>query len=155
MSIEVVGMARLLARFRRIPEAVRTDVVRHIQRDELRPLASDIRSAAGSDRQSRRAASTMHVAASRDGGAIRVGGGGGLGSTVLQGAEYGGQRKPRRPYVTRSPRGTAYVVRRRATMQFRPNLGRRGYWFWPSARRDLKGIRKRIRQVAAKALNDG
>lgn len=153
MHVQLYGLDRLRARFGRMPKAVIEAVGRHIQRDELAPLAEHIRAAAASDRQSARAAGTMRTTSTREGGSIRVGGSG-LGGVLLDGAEFGGQRKPRRPYVTRSRRGNPYIVRRRTTMQFRPNLGQRGYWFWPSARRDLKGIRKRIRTVAAKAVNN-
>jgi len=44
-------------------------------------------------------------------------------------------------------------VRRRTTKQFHPHLGRRGYWFWPAVRKDLKGINRRVYELLAKAVN--
>jgi hypothetical protein len=78
------------------------------------------------------------------------------GSTpVTMGAEFGsfGKRSKKRAYVTRSRKGNAYVVRRRTKVQFRPHLGRRGYWFWPAVRKDLKGINRRVGELIREAVN--
>jgi hypothetical protein len=71
------------------------------------------------------------------------------------GAEYGGGKRPKRAYVNRSRSGRPYVVRRRTTKQFHPYLGTRGYWFWPTVRLDLKGIRKRIKTAVVQAVTRG
>lgn len=70
---------------------------------------------------------------------------------VAKGAEFGGRRGPKRSYVT-SRKGTAYLVRRRTTMQFLPWVGNRGYAIVPSMRRSLRGIRKRILTAITEAV---
>lgn len=61
---------------------------------------------------------------------------------VATGAEFGGRRGPRKPYATQR-RGTAYIVRRRTTMQFLP-WNPRGYALVPAMRSSMAGIRQRI-----------
>lgn len=61
---------------------------------------------------------------------------------VAKGAEFGGRRKPRKPYATHR-RGTVYIVRRRTTMQFLPS-NPRGYAITPAMRHSMAGIRQRI-----------
>jgi len=39
-------------------------------------------------------------------------------------------------------------------MQFAPFLGTRGYWFWPTARTDLKGINARIGKILSSVVSD-
>lgn len=84
----------------------------------------------------RRAASTVGVTRESQGIGLHGGRGGGLGATLFPGGEYGGRKSKKVPYATRSPRGTAYVVRRRTTMQFLTHLGHEGYFFWPTLRGD-------------------
>lgn len=156
MSVELVGMAKLKARFSRLPKRIADETSRFLYDHEVRPLARSMASAAaGLPGAASKSAATLSVVRLRDGAQVRAGGGGGLGSELLYGTEFGGRRRPRRAYVTRSRRGTPYIVRRRTTMQFLPHLGRRGYWYWPSVRRDLKGVRKRIHDVMVKVANDG
>lgn len=63
---------------------------------------------------------------------------------LTMGAEYGGRSGVYRSYATRSRKGNPYIVRRRTTMQFLPNLGTRGYAIMPAMRRSMGGIHKRI-----------
>jgi len=73
---------------------------------------------------------------------------------VLKGAEFGGRRRKKKAVVTRSRSGRGYIMRRRTTMQFAPFLGTRGYWFWPTARTDLKGINARIGKILSSVVSD-
>jgi hypothetical protein len=151
-GVEVQGLEALQRRFADMPEAVDRTLADAIEA-EIDPLIVTMRSMAGRyGKVPAKAAATARVEGTAGGLQVRVGGGSGLGSTLLYGAEYGGRKRPRRPYATR--RGdTAYIVRRRATMQFLPHLGSRGYWFWQSARQDLKGINSRVGQVLREALH--
>lgn len=70
---------------------------------------------------------------------------------VAKGAEFGGRRGPKMSYATHR-KGTAYLVRRRTTMQFLPFVGTRGYAIVPAMRRSLKGIRQRIFDAIREAV---
>jgi hypothetical protein len=82
----------------------------------------------------RRAASTIDMSRDTEGITFRGGGRGGVNGVLFPGGEYGGRKSKKVAYATRSPRGTAYVVRRRTTMQFLPHLGQEGYMVWPTLR---------------------
>lgn len=154
--IELRGLTAVRTLFGRMPARVRDAAVAHINRHEVTPLASDIRRhgyAQGA--VPAMAASTTRVQSLANGARVTLGGSGTLGAVLTPGAEYGGRRRPKRPYVTRSRNGTPYVIRRRTTMHFRPNLGSRGYFVWPTTRRDLKGIRKRLHDAIVKAVDRG
>lgn len=155
MTVVIRGLAELKRRFGRLPAAVSKATERHIQRDELGPMPPHMRSAAGFRRQASVAASTVRYAPVRGGARVSAGEGGGIGSTLLLGAEFGGRRKPKRAYAYRSPKGTVYVARRRATQQFLPHVGRRGYWFYPTVRKDMRGIRGRLRDVIQDVIDEG
>jgi hypothetical protein len=71
---------------------------------------------------------------------------------VAMGAEYGGRSGRYRSYATRSRRGTPYLVRRRTTMQFLPNLGTRGYAIMPAMRRSMSGIHARLLTAVEEAV---
>jgi hypothetical protein len=77
------------------------------------------------------------------------------GTEFLLGAEFGGRRAPRRRYVTRSKKGTAYVVNRRTTMQFHPWAGHQGYWFTPAWKASLQGVRAKLLTALTKAVDGG
>jgi hypothetical protein len=94
------------------------------------------------------------MASTPDGMSIVAGGTGGTASVVLKGAEFGGRRRKKKAVVTRSRSGRGYIMRRRTTMQFAPFLGTRGYWFWPTARTDLKGINARIGKILSSVVSD-
>lgn len=101
------------------------------------------------------AASSLRFERTTDGANVAVGGGGGLPAILLMGAEFGG-RKRKTTYVSRSRRGTPYIVnQRRTTMQFLPHLGNRGYWFWPSVRRQLDGVMRRATDKVMEVASHG
>ena len=146
-SVAIIGADQLLRRVAKWPADIQRAVAKQITR-EVEPLTAHMRSrASGYGRMATLAASTVRLATVPAGLTLTAGGRTDLASTLLYGAEYGGRKRPRRPYATRSRSGGAYIVRRRTTMQFRPHLGSRGYWFWQTARTDLKGINKRVRDV--------
>lgn len=155
MTVVIKGLTELRARFGRLPRSIGTATERHIQRQELNPMAPHMRAAAGFRRQAALAASTVRYSPVKGGGRVSAGGGGGLASTLLKGAEFGGRRKPKRAYAYRSPLGTVYIARRRATRQFLPYLGTRGYWFYPTVRKDMRGIRGRLRDVVQRVIDGG
>jgi hypothetical protein len=90
----------------------------------------------------RRAASTVRVTKDTMGITVQAGGGGGLGGELFAGGEFGGRKSKKKGYATRSPRGKAYTVVRRTTMQFLPHLGNEGYFFWPTIRAFLPQLYK-------------
>jgi hypothetical protein len=104
-------------------------------------IEADMRAAAHTKVQ-RRAAGTIDVGKDSQGIAIRGGQGGGLGSALFAGGEFGGRKSKKEFYSTRSPNGRAYVVKRRVTMQFLPHLGTTGYFFWPTMRDWLPRLEK-------------
>jgi hypothetical protein len=150
-ALEILGLDRLLRRTRAWPREMHDAAVKVVQTDVAR-LDHDMPARAARYGGAARIAGAS-VASSKggDGASLRAGGSG-LAGELVMGAEFGGRRKPKRPYVTRSPKGTPYIVRRRTTMQFKPHLGHRGYWWFPVIREDLKGIRKRIRTAVVKAM---
>jgi hypothetical protein len=146
--IQVIGLDSLTNRMtswpRQIDDAVHDQVL-----VEVRPLMSTMHGLASSyGGVARKAAEHLTIASTQDGVSVTAGG-----APMIFGAEFGSHRKRRRSLVTRSRRGTPFVVpRRRTTMQFKPHLGRRGYWFWPAVRTDLKGINRRVFQIIMKAV---
>lgn len=150
-ALEILGLDRLLRRMRGWPDEMHAAAVKVVHTDVTR-LDHDMPArAARYGGAARIAASSVASNKGRDGATLRAGGSG-LAGALVMGAEFGGRRKPRRPYVTRSRKGNPYIVRRRTTQQFKPHLGRRGYWWYPTIRDDLKGIRKRIRVAVVKAM---
>lgn len=104
-------------------------------------IVSDIKGAASSGIE-RRAASTVEMTRDAQGITLLGGQRGGVNAVLFPGGEYGGQKSKKVTYSTRSPRGTAYIVRRRTTMQFKPHSGRQGYFFWPTMREWLPKLEK-------------
>src|SRR6187549_549634 len=143
MRVEVKGGDALRDLTRSLPADVTRAVVLHLHRDEAVPLAQDMRARA--QRYGRigvRAASTITVQSTPDGAILEAGGTGtgNLGAALFAGSEYGGRvRRTTYARKNRSGHGAHAVSRRRTTMMFLPHLGRRGYWFWPAMRADLKG----------------
>lgn len=74
---------------------------------------------------------------------------------LAAGAEFGGRRRRKQTYATRSPRGTVYAVTRRTTQQFLPWTGSRGYALMPAMRRGMSGIRQRILDAVRQAVTRG
>lgn len=156
MGITVKGLDTVVNRLRRMPSVVQVAAVDHITRQEVTPMARDMRRRAGGLGGIPAIASrTIRVSTLKNGARAHAGGSGTLGGVLTKGAEYGGGRRPKRAYVTRSRKGLPYVVKRHTTRQFHPFLGTRGYWFWPTVRLDLKGVRKRIKVAVVKAANRG
>jgi len=66
--------------------------------------------------------------------AVVLGGGSGLASKLVFGAEFGGGVK-RLTYYSRSSTGARYLITlRHTTRHFRPHKGATGYFFWPTIR---------------------
>lgn len=64
---------------------------------------------------------------------------------VAAGAEYGGQRRPKRTYLRKGR-----SVRRRTTMQFLP-FNPKGYGITPALKAGMSGIRQRIADAVGEA----
>lgn len=151
-TVELIGADELARRVADWPRDIHEAVTTQVRR-EVEPLMAHMRGrAAGYGRMATLAASTVRMATVPSGLTVTAGGRGNLASTLLYGAEYGGRKRGKRPYVNRSRSGNGYIMRRRATMQFKPHLGSRGYWYWATAREDLKGINARVRAVIYKAV---
>lgn len=144
-NVQVLGLDDLRQRMFHWPAEL-DRAVRDRVTVEVQPLVGAMRSLAGAVGGSAPlAARSVRVQSTSAGMAVVA-----TATAVLYGAEFGSDRKRRRSYVNRSRKGTAYVVTRRTTKQFKPHLGRRGYWFWPTVRSDLKGINARV----GKAINE-
>lgn len=151
MSVEVTGLSRLLEKLRTGHSRVERAVVAHIARDEVTPMVGHMHSRAGSvSRMAAKGAGHIVAQPTRDGAQLRA-----TANEVTAGTEYGGGRRGKRVVASRSRSGRVYVMRRRTTRQFKPFLGKRGYWYWPTVRGDLRGIRRRILEVSVKALDNG
>lgn len=156
MKVEVDGMDQLRALTASLPRDVRAAVSRHLYADEVIPLAQDMRArAARYGRIGVRAASTITVTATADGATLEAGGTSGLGATLFAGSEYGGRIR-KKTYARRNRSGSgAHSVTRRTTTMFLPHLGRRGYWFWPAMRADLRGIIGRTSDAIDEVIHRG
>lgn len=154
--VDVDGLGQTQRRLDGLAADVRLSVVRHLQNDEAQPLLHAMRSRASRmGTLSRIAGSTLAYSRLPDGGSVSAGGtGSSLGVVLFAGTEYGGQKR-RNTYARRSPKGKAHAVTRRTTMMFRPHLGTRGYWYWPSVRKETRGIVGRTRQAMEKAVDHG
>jgi|SRR5215471_6139518 len=143
--VNFVAFKRQLSK---LDENIQQAAVKQI-RTEVRRLAVDMPPRAASfGRIAARAGRTVSMREDGAGATVKGGGGGGLGGIVFAGAEYGGQRR-RKTYASMVRRtGTVFVVHRRhTTMQFHPHLGSRGYFFWPTIRQDLHGVRSRMNEA--------
>lgn len=154
MAIEVINLSTWLAKLGGMPKRIDAALMAQI-RKEVTPLVGHMKSTAGSyGRMPAKAAGATHIVSMRDGLGVTTGS-----SVLLKGAEYGGRKRPKKTYVTQRRRGSRptrpYIISRRTTQQFLPHLGNRGYWFWPTARKDMKGINKRVRAILREAMNSG
>lgn len=150
-SVDVIGLAGFS---RSLQRAVAGDLQKAMVRnlhDSGPKVVADMRDEA-STKMERHAAGSVTLARTRDGIDLAGGRGATLGAVLFDGAEYGGRKATRVPYATRSPLGRAYVVRRRTTMQFKPHLGREGYFYWPTIREWLPRITKQQDAALRKAL---
>jgi hypothetical protein len=146
-TIEILGLDPLTNRVKTWPREIDNAVHAQIL-VEVRPLMSTMRGLASGVGVARHAARNLRVASTTDGVAVAAGG-----DPTIFGAEFGSHRKRRKAYATRSRKGNGYLVRRRTTMQFKPHLGKRGYWFWPAVRTDLAGINRRVFELLGKAVS--
>lgn len=154
MATLKVDSSEVEARLATLATDVRQPVIEHLRHDEARPLVTAMTSRANRlGRLSSIAARSLEYSAIRDGGRVTGGGSSSsnLSAVLFAGTEYGG-RKRRTTYARRSPKGNSHAVTRRTTMMFRPHLGTRGYWFWPSVRNETRGIVKRVRNVIEGAI---
>lgn len=157
MRVKVDGLDELRALTASLPRGVSVATAQHLHRGEVLPLAQDMRARAGRyGRIGARAASTLTVTATSQGATLDAGGtGSDLGSVLFAGSEYGGRIR-KTTYARRGRNGgRAHPVTRRTTRMFLPHLGRRGYWFWPAMRTDLRGIIARTSDVVQKVIDDG
>ena len=123
VGIEVEGLRELQARVRRLPKVAQAELreasqaIADMEAPRLRGAAS------ASSRQAGAIASSIRVRRDRfpaiaAGGRGRTGvSGGATAGQLFYGAEFGGRRS-------------------RTTMQFRPHLGKQGYWLFPTLRED-------------------
>lgn len=149
-SIQILGLDPLTRRVKTWPQTITRELRAQVL-VEVRPLVTDMRGLAHSVGGSAvHAARHLRIVSTQDGMSVAAGG-----DPVIFGAEFGSKRnrRQRRRYIGRSRAGRGYIVKRRTTMQFKPHLGRRGYWFWPTVRTDLKGINKRVYELLVKAVN--
>jgi hypothetical protein len=150
-SIDVTGLAHFSKSIRRaVSGDLQEEMVRSIQ-DAGPKMLSQMQGEASS-RIEKHAVGSVTVRKARDGIELAGGQGGGLDATLFPGGEYGGRKSKRVPYATRSPNGTAYIVRRRTTMQFKPHLGKHGYFFWPTVREWMPKLAKAQEEAIDKAL---
>lgn len=152
-KVQILGIGVLRGRMQRWPSQISAAVRDQITK-EVSTLIDDMRARANAVGGSARlASSTLRIESTKDGMSVIAGGTSGRESLVLKGAEFGGGKRPKRAYVTLSRRGRPYIVRRRTTRQFRPFLGSHGYWYWPTAKKDLKGINARVGAIIRGAVS--
>lgn len=164
MGLDVEGLRPFLRRLNQLPKTAQKEireVAQMVAADEVNRIVS---AGEASDAQSRAVAG--FVRASRDrvpaisaGGSRRTGvTGGATAGQLFFGAEFGGRSRKRFEDITSTVRGrtgrartvrvgSRFVGRKNTTAQFRPHLGRTGYWFWPTLRRDRDRMYSRWEQV--------
>ena len=157
MGITIEGLRPLIRRLNQLPKAAQQEVreaAQAIADDEATRIAAAGRS---SDKQSRAAAE--FVRARRDrvpsisaGGNRKAGvSGGATAGQLFFGSEFGGGSSKRftrdvtetkitsargRTRTKRTFGAVKFAGKKATTNQFRPHLGRTGYWMWPTIRRD-------------------
>lgn len=150
-SIDTSDIARALGGIRRVVSgSLQKELTANLHAAGPQ-IVAEMKGAAGTKIQ-RRAASTIDMTRDAKGITVRGGHSGGLGGTLFAGGEFGGQKSKRVTYATRSPRGTAYIVRRRTTMQFAPHLGTTGYFYWPTWRTWLPQLYKKQQETLDRAI---
>lgn len=155
--VELLGFDAVYRKFSRAPSTVQAEAIKAIQ-DEATPMLSAMHAAAHTRIQKHAANS---VAIRKDKLGVELAGaaaGSSLDRTLFMGGEFGGRKSRKVTYATRSPRGRAYLVSRRTTMQFLPYLrapsgrGGAGYFFYPTVRVWLPKINKSIGERVAEVL---
>jgi hypothetical protein len=129
-SLYVEGLAEVQAELRAMDVVLRREV-QVVGRQIADAVAADVRGAA-STRAEVKAAATVKRSGNM---AIRAGGGGTPPARMFYGTEFGGQGQPR-------------------TQQFRPHLGKQGYFFWPTIRRESAHIVAMWLKVLDKVVPD-
>jgi hypothetical protein len=156
MEIRVSGADQVSRKLRSARKRIEEQTARYIYESEIRPLGLAIRQRGSSfGGPAKLAANSVQINRLAKGGQIKAPMGGGLNAKLFFGSEFGGRRRPKKAYVTRSRHGRPYIVRRRTTQQFGPYLGTHGYFFFPTTRTLLKGLRARVTKVVVKAVNSG
>ena len=150
-SIDTSGIAKMSSSLRRtISGSLQKEMTANLHARGPK-IVSEMKGSASTPIQ-RHAASTIDVARDSRGITLSGGGSGGLGGILFNGGEYGGRKSKKVAYATRSPRGNAYVVRRRTTMMFLPHLGTTGYMFWPTYRDWLPRLVKEQEEIIDRAM---
>ena len=153
MGVEVSGLNSAIRKLTRMDKRMQARIRQEAIVVEARKLAAQARSAGHSfPGAAKYAADTIHERDLPAGAEINAAGGGGLGAQVFKGYEFGARGKRRKTYARRT-RGGAAPVTRRTTRQFPPFLGRTGYFYWPTLRSGIKGIRARVETAVNKELN--
>jgi len=151
VSIDVNGLDALQARVKAWPERIDAELAKQVEA-EVRPMVSHMSGKASAiGGAAMVAARSLGISATANGMTVSAGDSG-LSGLLLHGGEFGGRKRPKVSYATRSRSGTAYFVFRRTTQQFKPHLGNRGYWFWPTVRADLKGVNGRVGALLTKVV---
>jgi len=151
LYVSIVGLDALTNRVKTWPVAINQAIHEQVL-VETQPLIGHMHALAGAvGGSATHAARGLRISSTTKGVSVVA-----SGSATLHGAEFGANRPgPYITYATTSRAGRAYAVRRRTKGQFRPWLGRTGYWFWPTVRTDLKGINQRVGQILMKAVGNG
>ncbi|MDO5534368.1 MAG: hypothetical protein Q4F65_06935 [Propionibacteriaceae bacterium] len=166
MGLEVEGLKPFLARVSKLPKTAQAELrerAQDIADDEARRLSAAGRS---DDKQSQAVA--QFIKSRRDrvpyvqaGGNKKTGvSGGAKAGELFFGAEFGGQSSKRFEDTTKTVTGrtgkqrtvrtgSRFVGKKNTTAQFRPHLGRTGYWFWPQLRRDQERMFSRWEEAVA------
>lgn len=150
--IELIGALDVYLKFSKAPKTIQAEAVKVIQQ-QAAPMLHAAQGATFTPIQ-RHAANALDYRKDQLGVTI-VGAtaGSALDRVLYYGGEYGGRKPQKVTYGTRSPRGRAYFVWRRTTMQFLPHLGRRGYFLWPTVRAWLPKINKSVDDAVVKVLS--
>ena len=153
VQLEMTGTDALHRQIRNASRRISEATAKHIYEVEIVPLARAIQQA-GQRRggPAKLAANTVGTQKLPGGGSVVAPARDGVGASVFYGSEFGGRRRAKVDYTTKSRRGRSYQISRRTTMQFDEWTGKRGYWFFPTVREVLKGLRGRVGKVAAKAV---
>lgn len=160
IGLEVEGLKPFLTHINALPKSAQAELrerAQAISDDEARRLSAAGR---GDDPQSQAVARFIKSRKDRvpyvqAGGNQKTGvSGGARAGELFFGAEFGGQSQKRFEDVTKTVTGrtgkqrqvrtgSRFVGRKNTTNQFRPHLGRRGYWFWPQLRADQERMFRR------------
>jgi hypothetical protein len=151
IKVEVQGYNWILRKGPRLSRDMREEMVDTIHKD-FRGMEIQVAStAAGYGRIQARAAQTVHTRMYTRGAEIAGGGTRNLGGVLFRGAEFGGRRR-RRSYLGRRGRKLFLIERRRVTMMFFPFIGQRGYFFYPTIRRTVRGLNDRLADAMGRGV---